>query len=135
MTIEKKYPRPPTPKEIKILQEIRRLRDLTDSMGQDNIKYLQEIERLTERGMEAEAWCDQLNAEIRRLQAYVEEWKIRYETARLAHEEGREEIRRLAGEGLAIGIIKQLNNDNERLQHRIVTLEGMLGDANIAIPE
>jgi chromosome segregation ATPase len=94
MTIEKEYPPPPTPREIKILQEVERLRDLADSMGQDNIRYLQEIQRL---------------------EAYVEEWKMRYETARLAHEEGRRAI--------------------ERLQSRIVTLEGMLGEANIAIPE
>jgi chromosome segregation ATPase len=33
--------------------------------------------------------------EIERLNAYVEEWKRRYETARLAHEEGRAEIERL----------------------------------------
>lgn len=33
--------------------------------------------------------------EIERLLAYVEEWKRRYETARQAHEEGRDEIERL----------------------------------------
>jgi chromosome segregation ATPase len=53
MAIEKEYPLPPTPREIKLL------------------------------------------AEIKRLNAYVEEWKQRYETARLAHEEGRVEIERL----------------------------------------
>jgi predicted RNase H-like nuclease (RuvC/YqgF family) len=33
--------------------------------------------------------------EIERLEARIEEWKQRYETARLAHEEGRAEIERL----------------------------------------
>jgi chromosome segregation ATPase len=129
MTIEKEYPPPPTPKEIKLLQEIQRLRDLADSMGQDNIRYLQEIDGL---------------------QAYVKEWKMRYETARLAHEEGRAEIEQLTERGMeAEAWCEQLNDDNQRLkgeieswkelvkqyERRIFTLEGMLGEANIAIPE
>lgn len=64
MTIEKEYPDPPTPREIKFLAEIQRIRDLADSMGQDNIKYLQEIERLQARIVTLEGMLGEANIEV-----------------------------------------------------------------------
>jgi hypothetical protein len=101
MSIEKEYPPPPTPREIKFLEE------------------------------------------IERLNAYVEEWKRRYETARLAHEESREEIERLkidvehwqCEDANGVALIQHLSVEVELLWQRIVTLEGMLGEMNIAVPE
>lgn len=83
----------------KFLQEIERLR--TEATPRE-IKFLSVIERLrTDREKWKEDWLKlqtQVNEQgekIERLNAYVEEWKTRYETARQAHEEGRAEIGKL----------------------------------------
>lgn len=57
--------------------EIERLQSLADDMGQTNIINQIEIERLqaeivTERWMEADAWCNQLNVEIEQLHVKLE---------------------------------------------------------------
>jgi chromosome segregation ATPase len=95
-----------------------------------------DIERLRQHHLDAIDSVKRLHAEVERLSADREKWKTSWLELQTRVNDQDVEIKRAweVNAGLK-ALIVQFNEVERKLLTRVHTLEGMLGEANIAVPE